>query len=682
MSLIRPALVLALAAVALAFTPPATALTYVMMKDVDLLRQSEGVATFEITELLAPGSGDRETLYRLKRVEALSGARPEDQELLALPGAFVPDGESVVVPGIPQLQKGQRVLVFFERGKDDLLRPMHLSLGLFIEVESGKRAYYLRSLDPGSDSGKGMNAAFHAPRIARRFERALRDHASTQTLVSDYFAADLDAAASAKFNLAMIMFAGGNPPTGPGRWFQFDDGTDVDWFAQPDPINPSPTVDEYVALQDSLAAWNNDPGSKVVLSYAGVGTAPTTTGTGNVYWNDNRPGGPTVPGNYDCGSGGILAVGGSSASSPARTFQSQNWYVRFNGFVIINGGVACAFDSFSGTFAAQTITHEIGHSLGFAHSCGDAATGTCSAGSPADQAIMRASLHADARGASLGIDDQAGLQVVYPETNVANLSIGTVVSPGSARPGETFTLTHSINNAGPGAAAAVSVSISAAADLDFVSNSGNCTTSFPCSLGTLASGASRTITSTYRIGSDHPGGGSLSATTTVTSSTPDPSNANNSAVGNISVLPRSANLGVTLSDGGTSVAAGSWIVFNVGVGNAGPSDASSLSLTYNLPADTSFASSSGSGWSCNAPGGTVTCTRSALAAGASAPLTLFIDVDSPYGGPNPIGSTVSLSAATSDPSGANNSANDTTPVQVPDPNGIFCNGFELSACIP
>jgi hypothetical protein len=78
----------------------------------------------------------------------------------------------------------------------------------------------------------------------------------------------------------------------------------------------------------------------------------------------------------------------------------------------------------------------------------------------------------------------------------------------------------------------------------------------------------------------------------------------------------------------------------------------------------------------------VTCTRSALAAGASAPLTLFIDVDSPYGGPNPISSTVTLSATTSDPSGANNSANDTTPVQVPDPNGIFCNGFELSACIP
>jgi uncharacterized repeat protein (TIGR01451 family) len=682
MSLIRPVLLLALAAATVTYAPPGATLSYVMMRDVDLLQQSGGVATFQVEDIAQAKSGDRETRYRLRRIESLSGNAAGETEILALPGTSVPDGDSVIVPGIPALQKGQRLLLFFERGHDGVLRSVHLTLGLFIEIESGKDAFYVRSLDPGSDAARGKNIEYNRPRLARKFERALREFDARDSLPADYFPNHVDAEALEKFNLAMVMFAGGNPPTGPGRWFQFDDGTDVDWYAQPDPINPSPAVDEYAALQTSLAAWNNDPGSKVVLTYAGIGTAPGTTGTGNIYWNDNRPGGPVVPGTYSCGSGGILGVGGSSASSPARVFQAQNWYVRFNAFVIINDGVACAFDTFAGTFAAQTITHEIGHTLGFAHSCGDAATGTCTPGSLADQAIMRASLHADARGGSLGVDDIAGLAVVYPETNVANLSIGTLVNPGSARPGETVTLTHSINNAGPGAASTVSVTISAAADLDFISNTGNCTTPFPCNLGTLASGVSRTITSTYRIASDHPGGGTLAATTTVASGTPDPSGANNSALASVTVLPRSANLAVTLSDGGASVVAGSWIVFNLGISNAGPSDASSLSLSYPLPADTSFASASGGGWNCSVASGTVTCTRASLAAGASAPLTLMVDVDSPYGGPNPISSTVNLSAATSDPASGNNNASDTTPVQVPDPNGVFCNGFELTACIP
>ena len=37
------------------------------------------------------------------------------------------------------------------------------------------------------------------------------------------------------------------------------------------------------------------------------------------------------------------------------------------------------------------------------------------------------------------------------------------------------------------------------AGLTFVSNAGNCTTAFPCDLGTVPSGATRTITATFAI---------------------------------------------------------------------------------------------------------------------------------------------------------------------------------------
>lgn len=668
---------------ALGLARDARALSYVMMKDVDLLRQADGVATFEVESRLPAAKGGSETRYRLVQGRVLNGDPVSTSEVLALPGILRAADEVVLVPGVPELQAGQRLLVFFERGEDGLLRPMQLTLGLFFEVRDGSDAYYLRNIDLASDAGKGRNAEFHRLRSAHAFELALQDHAATGMLRADYFVADGAIDARQKFNLAQIIFSGGNPPPpGPARWFEFDEGNDVDWYAQANAISPSPTIDEYAALQTALAAWNNEPGSKVVLSYAGVGTAPGSGAIGNVYWNDDRPGGPVVPGTYSCPTGGILAVGGSSATAPARTFQAMSWYVRRNAFVVINDGVACQFDSFGGTGGAQTLGHELGHTLGFSHSCGDQATGACSPGSPSDEALMRAVLHNDARGASLGVDDIAAVRFVYPETGIADLSIASVASPGSVRPGETVTFTHTITNGGPASAASVTVAATAAADLVFVSNSGNCTTAFPCNLGTLANGATRTITTTYRVPSSHPGGGTLGATTSVSSGTPDPTGGNDSALETVDVSARAANLAATIGDSGASVLPGSWIVYQVGVSNAGPSDASSLSLSYVLPADTAFGSASGSGWNCSFASNTVTCTRAALAASANAPLTIVVDVDDPYGGSNPISSSVTISSATTDPTAGNNTGNDTTPVAIPDPNDVFCNGFEPTACPP
>ncbi|PJF48083.1 MAG: DUF11 domain-containing protein, partial [Chloroflexi bacterium] len=53
------------------------------------------------------------------------------------------------------------------------------------------------------------------------------------------------------------------------------------------------------------------------------------------------------------------------------------------------------------------------------------------------------------------------------------------------------------------------------------------------------------------------------------------------------------------------------------VTNAGPSSATSVTVTDNLPAGLTYVSASGSGWSCSFSAPTVTCTMPTLNVGAA-----------------------------------------------------------------
>jgi hypothetical protein len=65
--------------------------------------------------------------------------------------------------------------------------------------------------------------------------------------------------------------------------------------------------------------------------------------------------------------------------------------------------------------------------------------------------------------------------------------------------------------------------------LTFVSTAGACTTAWPCNLGAIPSGQSRTITTTFGLPAGYSGPNPIANTTTVTSATADPDTANNAA---------------------------------------------------------------------------------------------------------------------------------------------------------
>ena len=120
----------------------------------------------------------------------------------------------------------------------------------------------------------------------------------------------------------------------------------------------------------------------------------------------------------------------------------------------------------------------------------------------------------------------------------ADVSI-TKSGPTSALPGSAVTYMMTVTNAGPSDAASVTVSDPTPAGLTFMSNAGDCTTAFPCSLGTIPAGATRTITATFNVSRSPGPPASIANVATVASTTFDPVPANNTASAVISSVSRS-----------------------------------------------------------------------------------------------------------------------------------------------
>jgi uncharacterized repeat protein (TIGR01451 family) len=110
----------------------------------------------------------------------------------------------------------------------------------------------------------------------------------------------------------------------------------------------------------------------------------------------------------------------------------------------------------------------------------------------------------------------------------ADLAISKT-GPPSVFPGASVVYTITVTNNGPTDAVGVSVADPTPPGLSFVSNAGACTTAFPCALGSVQAGSTRSITATFAVPVGYVGPDPVVNSTSVTSTTPDPSSANNTA---------------------------------------------------------------------------------------------------------------------------------------------------------
>jgi len=174
-----------------------------------------------------------------------------------------------------------------------------------------------------------------------------------------------------------------------------------------------------------------------------------------------------------------------------------------------------------------------------------------------------------------------------------------------------------------------------------------------CQIPTLGSGIGADFTLVIKTGNTS----SVTNTAIANSDQFDTDQSDNSDSVTTPVTP-SADLQVTKS-GPAAVTAGNNITYNITLTNNGPTDASNVSLTDALPANTTFVSAtqnSGPPFSCGESAGTVTCTIATFPAGATATFTFVFHVSAALPNGSTVTNTANVSSATADPDGNNNSS--------------------------
>ena len=255
---------------------------------------------------------------------------------------------------------------------------------------------------------------------------------------------------------------------------------------------------------------------------------------------------------------------------------------------VADPGSSCAAAAGSGSIAT-TVTLQAGDTATFTVSATIAAGATGTLVNTVTVAVPPGVIDADAT------NDSATTSV--PLTPAADLQISKN-GPASAVAGTDVVYTTVITNAGPSDAIAVTVADPTPSGLTFVSNTGACTTAFPCALGTLAAGAVRTITTRYAIPPGYLTPDPIVNTATVSSATPDPAAANNSSTAMTGLGAAVTDLRITKTNGVSSLVPGQATTYTITVTNNGPSNAIGSRVQDLFPA-----ALTGVSWTCAGSGG-------------------------------------------------------------------------------
>jgi uncharacterized repeat protein (TIGR01451 family) len=188
------------------------------------------------------------------------------------------------------------------------------------------------------------------------------------------------------------------------------------------------------------------------------------------------------------------------------------------------------------------------------------------------------------------------------------------------------------------------------------------------SIGTLPPGKSITITFEVTVDNPFPGGSTQVCNQGIVSGSDFPDELTDDPdVGGVADptctdIDQAADLSITKSDSPDPVLAGNNLTYTITVSNAGPGDAQNVEVVDTLPAGTTYVSDTDS--CIEAPAGTLTCSLGTIAAGGSTSFDITVEVDPSLAGGTVLTNSATVSATTTDPNAANDTATENTTVNA------------------
>ena len=378
---------------------PVRATTFQRVEDSVLTDQARAVVRARVVDVEASTLGDRPaTDYIVEVDRVLKGDVPGSTLVVRVPGGIRPDGVGLKIWGAPEMASGETALLFLTPAKDGTFRILHLMLGAFHGQTVQGQRLALRDLSEAQEvRPDGAGPASDDVRNFDRFADWIADRAAGVVRERDYLVG-----ASGPVRSAIDAFTLMRGDDGIAiRWFDFDEGRSVAWRVHSGG-QPGLGLDASVgAFNVALQTWDDDAGTNIRYSYAGTTGAATgfrdTDGVNTILFED--PGDTGDPGPFDCGSGGVIAVGGPWFDGSTRTYQGRTFHPAIEADIVTNDGTSCFFQS-NPRAAEEVFAHELGHTLGLGHS-------------QTRDALMYARAHDDGRGARLDADDRAAVAELY-----------------------------------------------------------------------------------------------------------------------------------------------------------------------------------------------------------------------------------------------------------------------------
>ncbi|MEB2284599.1 MAG: matrixin family metalloprotease [Myxococcales bacterium] len=418
----------ALVGLLLLLSAPARATTLVRMSDEALTLSAAAIVTGTVTEVGAEraGGGAIATFVTLAVEQVLKGYVPQATITIRDPGGRVGDDE-LHIYGAARYAAGESVIAFLDQDGDGFLRTSQMALGKFsvtTDPASGARIASRPLVEDGVVVLGGARLQSHDPsdrRLADPFIARLRDIVRRQPvprMLQPLTARpSFGAAAAAAPNDAEGYTLFNNV-----RWFLPDAGQPVRYFVDQAGDAKVGAAASQRAVADAFAAWTNVPTSAIVMESAGTTTASANgfcDGTSKIIFND-----PFNEVTDPSGCSGVLAIGGYCTSGAAKSFAGATFREVVEGDIIFNNGWSgCSF--WNATNLAEVATHEIGHTIGLAHSNDTSAT-------------MYSFAHFDGRGAGLTADDRAGVSFLYPDSGAGEPTpVPTPTTPPTPPPPDT-----------------------------------------------------------------------------------------------------------------------------------------------------------------------------------------------------------------------------------------------------